>query len=93
VSWLSLVVASLAVYRCARMIAQEDGPFDVFARLRAAVGQASWVGRGFHCVLCVSFWLAWIAVAMVVSPVLWREYILSSLGVAGGSVVIYQVVR
>lgn len=92
-SWLALVMASLAVYRVARMITQEDGPFDGFTRLRTAMGQATWLGRGFHCVLCLSFWLSWIAVAMVISPLLWREYILTSLGVAGGAAVIYQVAR
>lgn len=92
-TWQVLLLAVLAVYRVARMLTQEDGPFDLFTRLRAAVGQSTWVGRGLHCFMCVSFWLSFIAVAMVVSPVLWREYILTSLGVAGGAVVVYQVVR
>lgn len=92
-TWLTLVLASLAIYRVARMLTQEDGPFDAFTRMRAAVGQGSWIGRGLHCIFCVSFWLAFVAAAMVVDPVLWREYVLASLGIAGGAVVIYQVVR
>ena len=58
-------MCALAVYRISNMIAQEDGAFDMFARLRTWVGQKSWIGRGIHCVLCVSFWagiagaLAW----------------------------------
>lgn len=31
---LTFVLVSLAVYRCATMVALEYGPFDIFARLR-----------------------------------------------------------
>lgn len=92
-TWLTLVLASLAVYRVARLATQEEGPWDIFARFRGWMGQSTWAGRGLHCIFCVSFWLAFVAAAMVVDPVLWREYVLASLGIAGGAVVIYQVVR
>lgn len=92
-SWLELLLATLATYRVARVVSQEDGPADAFSRLRAAVGQSTWIGRGLHCIFCVSFWLSFIAAAMIVSPLLWREYILASLGIAGGAVVVYQAVR
>lgn len=56
--YLRLVVASMAVYRVAHMLAREDGPFDLFTRWRDRIGQRNWIGRGFHCVLCISFWLS-----------------------------------
>lgn len=58
--FLALLLAMLAVYRLARLVADEDGPFDVFARLRGAIDpdQATWIGRGLVCPLCVGFWLA-----------------------------------
>jgi hypothetical protein len=56
--WLLVALLSLGVFRIARMIAWEDGPFDAFAWVRGRLGQGTWVGRGFHCVLCLSFWIA-----------------------------------
>lgn len=52
------VILVLAVYRISRMIALEDGPADIFANLREFLGQGDWIGRGFHCVLCVSVWVS-----------------------------------
>jgi hypothetical protein len=42
------------------MLADEDGPFDVFARFRGAVDpdQHTWVGRGLSCPLCIGVWVA-----------------------------------
>ena len=37
-SWLLFILAVLAVYRIAFMLAREDGPFDVFAIIRGKVG-------------------------------------------------------
>jgi hypothetical protein len=60
-----IALAGLAVYRVAHMLAREDGPFDLFAIWRDRIGQHNWIGRGFHCVLCISFWLSLLAMAWV----------------------------
>lgn len=65
------ILIALATYRAARMVALEDGPFALFAELRAAaeyyfVGRERapgmvedhWVVRGLNCPLCVGFWAA-----------------------------------
>lgn len=88
---LLFAAASLATYRAARMVAQEDGPFDVFAWLRDRAGQGNWVGRGLHCVLCVSFWLA-LPAALLLPWAGWRELLLLWGGIAGAAVVLYKVV-
>lgn len=80
------VVALLGVYRLSHMIAMEDGPFDVFAAARDAIGQASWVGRGLHCVLCISFWLA-LPFAWAIAP---GALVLVWLGLAGGCLVLHR---
>lgn len=77
---LAFLLAVLAVWRVAHMVAREDGPADAFARWRNAIGQSSWIGRGFHCVLCLSFWLA-LPAALYVDPDRWP---LGWLGIAGG---------
>lgn len=85
---LWFVVAALGVWRVARMIAREDGPFDLFAEVRGRIGQATWVGRGLHCVLCVSWWLAWPA-ALLLPWADWREYVLLAMGLSGAVVVLH----
>lgn len=90
--WLRLLLAIGLVYRVAHAIALEDGPFDVFSRLQAWVGGGkNWIGRGLSCPLCVSWWLAVAAVALL-APATWGEAILLWGGVAGGAVVVQKAV-
>ena len=56
----TFLLLALAVYRLSHMVTNEEGPFELFATLRDALGgnqQATWVGRGIVCILCVSFWV------------------------------------
>ena len=85
-SWLAFALAVLATYRIAHMLTREDGPFDVFSQMREVVGQDTWVGRGLHCVLCVSFWLSLPAAWLADLPI-----VLGWLGVAGGVMVTHKL--
>ena len=62
---IALGLSILAVYRVSRMLTQdgEDGPFDLLAKWREWIGQKTWIGRGFHCFYCVSFWAALVDLA------------------------------
>ena len=63
------LLAALAVYRVAHLLTAERGPFDLLHWLRAAIyrrwpdreGLESWQFAGATCLVCVSFWLAWLA--------------------------------
>ena len=88
---LSLVIGILAVYRISRMLALEDGPFDVLSGIREALGQESWVGRGAACVLCISFWLAW-PIALLLPVRNWGEYVLTALALSAGVVIVHKVI-
>jgi hypothetical protein len=60
---LRVVIVALAAYRTARMIALEDGPFDVFSRFRSKFDKPkgvplNWIERGVGCPLCVGFWVS-----------------------------------
>lgn len=79
------VLAILAVYRVAHMIAKEDGPFDVLAWVRGKVDpdQKAWIGRGLNCVACLSFYLSLVVFALGGS---WLDW----LAVAGGVLVLYK---
>jgi len=92
-----LLLAVLAVYRVTRMITQagEDGPFDLFARWRDFVGQATWIGRGFHCFYCVSFW-AGLAAALWLCAfgyAAWNLLPLWWCALSAGAMLIFKVVQ
>lgn len=79
---LMLILLTLAVYRVATDLAYEDGPFDVFAKWRHRMGQQTWVGRGFHCPVCLSFWLSLLA-ALALPWYGWLWYTVMALALAG----------
>ncbi|CAN5672049.1 hypothetical protein BH11PSE8_BH11PSE8_17260 [soil metagenome] len=55
--WPKLVLGILAAWRLTHLIAFEDGPFDVVARVRASLGDGVW-GRMVDCFQCLSLWVA-----------------------------------
>jgi hypothetical protein len=55
---LTFVLAGLAVYRLSRMIADEEGPFEAFTKLRGLAQPETWIGRGLACIMCLSVWVA-----------------------------------
>jgi hypothetical protein len=95
VTWMLLLLLVAGIYRTARMLAQEDGPFDAFARMRAAAGQANWFGRGLHCFMCLSWWIAGLTAVVLVlaGRAAWADVWYLWPGLAGLAVVMYQVVR
>ena len=55
--WFRFVVAALATWRVAFLVAREEGPWRLLARLRGAADRAG-IGRGIGCVKCASVWIA-----------------------------------
>lgn len=64
---LTFIVAILAAYRLAVMVAKEEGPWSVFSNIRGHLdpNQATWIGRGLNCAACVSVWTALIVVLAI----------------------------
>jgi hypothetical protein len=54
---LQVVLAALATWRLAHLLAEEDGPGDVVVRLRARLGDSA-AGRAMDCFYCLSLWVA-----------------------------------
>lgn len=52
------ILAALATYRLSRMITDEEGPFEVFTKVRGLASPETWIGRGLACIVCMSFWVA-----------------------------------
>lgn len=55
--WARFVAASLATWRLAHLLAHEDGPGGLLAKLRAWLGHGFW-GRLMDCFYCLSIWVA-----------------------------------
>lgn len=67
--WLWVLLAGLANYKASHMISQEgdDGPFDLFKKLRGSFDPDAWYGKGIRCFSCVSFWGALVAALLICS--------------------------
>jgi hypothetical protein len=52
-----LVIGILVVWRITHLFYGEDGPWDVFIRLRHALGEG-FLGRLMDCFYCLSLWVA-----------------------------------
>lgn len=91
---LSYVLAVLASYRIARMLAMEEGPLELFARVRERFDsdQKTWLGRGLNCPLCLGFWVS-LAMALLLAhqdPTMHRsEIVLAWLGIAGAQTLLH----
>lgn len=88
---LALTIAALATYRVATAIAHEDGPWRVFARLRAnALARwPEWVEEGLHCPRCVSIWAALVIVPAMAWPP--SAFFVVVLAVSGAACVLVEV--
>src|SRR5678816_599979 len=72
-NWYRLAVGALCVWRVTHLLQAEDGPGDIFVKLRRAVGDGA-IGRLLDCFYCASVW-----VAMPFAAVLgdgWRDRLL-----------------
>lgn len=80
--WVRIVLALLATWRVAHLLAAEDGPADMFVRIRGWLGQ-SFAGRLMDCFQCLSLWVA-APLALFVSrrPM---EWFVAWLALSGGA--------
>lgn len=83
-----VVIAALAVWRVTHLFWGEDGPGDVFVRLRRWAGQGV-IGKLLDCFYCLSIWIA-IPAALVVGTT-WIERVLLWFGLSGAAIVIERV--
>lgn len=99
---LLYVLAVLAVYRLAYLIALEEGPAEIFVRLRTALGAYDYgengepttnLGRGISCPLCVGMWVALLIAPLVLWPSPWGVMLLTWLGLAGGQMLLAQFIE
>jgi hypothetical protein len=83
-------LAALVVYRLAFLVAREDGPWDVFRRLRASL-KDSVAGRLVTCLNCLSVWIALPLAPFVGSS--WMEQIVAWWALSGAAVLVDRATR
>ncbi len=88
-----LILSSLAVYRLSYMIAKEEGPISIFARIRGKIDskQSTWVGRGINCPLCISAWLSLLPIIFILPRMDIYTTIVLWLSIAGLSMLLERV--
>ena len=88
VFWARLVLAILATWRVTHLLANEDGPWDLIARVRARLGNGL-LGRLMDCFKCLSLWVA-VPMAFFVSrrPV---EIVLTWLALSGAACLLERI--
>lgn len=73
-SLIEILICGLAVWRVTSLLVYEDGPFEIFVKLRAAAGvydlgedgkPSSFFGGLLNCFPCTSIWLAFPAAFLV----------------------------
>ena len=85
-----LVLGILAVWRITSLVGSEDGPWDVFAKLRNSVGDGL-LSKGLACFYCLSLWVAF-PFGLVLGES-WTERLLLWLAFSAGAIVIQRVIR
>lgn len=84
-----LVVGVLAVWRVTHLLNAEDGPWDVFVRLRRRAGHGGW-GALLDCFLCLSLWVS-LPLALLVGET-WSERLLLWPALSAGAILVQRLV-
>ncbi len=85
-----LLLGVLAVWRVTHLFHREDGPSDVFVRLRLLAGNGFW-GKLLDCFYCLSIWVA-APVALLISRD-WKERILLVPSLSAGAILVQRWVE
>ncbi len=83
-----LIIGILVVWRITHLFYGEDGPGEIFVRLRRAVGEGFW-GSLLDCFYCLSVWIAlpfacWIGET-------WKQRLLLWLALSAGAILLERV--
>jgi len=78
----------LATWRITHLLAREDGPGDILARVRARLGNGM-MGKLMDCFDCLSIW-----VAVPMSCLAWKKNrLLVALGISGAACILQKAIQ
>src|SRR5471030_1923236 len=81
-------LSALATWRLTHLVVEEDGPFDLIARVRGWLGDSQ-TGRAMDCFYCSSLWLA-APMALLVSGD-FQDWAVSWLALSGAACLLQQM--
>lgn len=86
---VAILVSGLAVYRIAQLVSLDDGPLQIFAKIRLFFGKrakprnAAWhVAEGLNCPYCVAVWVSFPAALYLEHANFW-EFLVTWGAIAG----------
>ena len=82
------LLGTLGVWRVTHLFNAEDGPGEVFVRLRRLLGSGFW-GRLLDCFHCLSLWFA--APFALILGRGWRERLLLWLALSGAAIMLERM--
>lgn len=95
-----LILAFLACYRLATLLAWDDGPYHLIDQFRRALGRnaarsATWktVADLFHCPYCLGVWFALFLTPLIFLPTLPGDVFLVWWGIAGAGSVLTDLYK
>jgi len=88
VSFMTFLIAVLAVWRITHLFWGEDGPADIFVRLRRLAG-SGFFGQLLDCFLCLSLWFA-APIAWLIGGTWWERAFLW-LALSGGAILLQRI--
>jgi hypothetical protein len=80
--WMGFVLGALATWRLTHLIAYEDGPWDVIAKLRKMAGPGV-LGKLMDCFYCLSLWVSAVVTVAIATSV--KDGFLMWLGLSGAA--------
>lgn len=94
---IEIVVLALATWRLTSLLVWEDGPFEIFAKLRYRLGVrydeqsiaygTNWFAKGVVCPACASVWFGFLwAIAYWIYPHTW--WVALSFALSTGAIVL-----
>ena len=83
-----IILGTLVVWRVTHLLAAEDGPFGLLARLRRWAGSGFWGGL-MDCFYCLSLWVA--APVGVLLGSSWRERLFLWLALSGAAILVNRI--
>jgi len=87
-SLFRFIVFTLAVWRVTHLLAEEDGPGRIFARVRVAAADGFW-GSLLACFYCLSLWVALPFTFSLSTD--WREFLIVWLALSGAACLVERI--
>jgi Protein of unknown function (DUF1360) len=87
-SLTDMLIASLAAWRLTHLLWDEDGPWNIFVRLRKLAAN-SFVGQILDCFYCLSLWIALPLACWIGSS--WADRAMAWLAISGAAILLERI--